>query len=171
MANPAGDAVTAIKAQLELLNSGEATKPQAMLAMKILVHVVGDLHQPMHMGHASDLGGNRVKVKYFGRDKNLHSIWDTDLVESAHKWSHSEWQYQLDRLSPAAQKKVTEGNVDDWAQETARIAGAVYSSTPEGSNLSYNEVAKWAPVIEKQLLSGGLRLAHLLNQTFDPEYK
>ncbi|MDE6082199.1 MAG: S1/P1 nuclease [Muribaculaceae bacterium] len=170
LANPSGDAVTAIKAQLELLNSGEASKQQALLAMKILVHVVGDLHMPLHMGHASDLGGNRIKVKFFGRDKNLHSVWDTDLVESAHKWSHSEWQYQLDRLAPAAQQKVVEGNVDDWAQETIRIADVVYKSTPEGTNLSYNEVAKWAPVIEKQLLSGGLRLAHLLNQTFDPAY-
>lgn len=170
LANPSGDAVTAIKAQLELFNSGEATEQQSELAMKILVHVVGDLHMPLHMGHASDLGGNRIKVKYFGRDKNLHSVWDTDLVESAHKWSHSEWQYQIDRLPADRQQKVIEGNVDDWAQETIGIADMIYKSTPEGTNLSFNEVAKWTPVIEQQLLSGGLRLAHLLNLTFDPDY-
>lgn len=84
-ANPAGDAVTAIKAQIETLSGGKASFEDSQLAMKILVHVVGDLHQPLHMGHATDLGGNRVRVKYFGRDNNLHSVWDSSIPESAHK--------------------------------------------------------------------------------------
>lgn len=169
-ANPAGDVTTAIKAQLETLSSPSSTPGQRNLAMKIIVHIVGDLHQPLHMGHATDLGGNRVRLKYFGRDTNLHSIWDTNLVESAHKWGYTEWQQQLDRLSPEQQQAVIAGTVDDWAKECVDIADSVYTAMPEGTNISYNEVASWAPVIEQQLLRGGLRLAHLLNMVYDPQY-
>ncbi|MDE6042308.1 MAG: S1/P1 nuclease [Muribaculaceae bacterium] len=169
-ANPAGDAVTAIKMQLETLANPEATKAEKQLAMKILVHVVGDMHQPMHMGHATDLGGNRVKVKFFNRDKNLHGIWDGDLVESAHKWSYTEWANQIDRLNDAEEALVVQGTIDDWARETIAITRNVYDFFQPGINVSYNQIAYWAPTIERQLLRGGLRLAHLLNGLYDPEY-
>ena len=121
-ANPAGDAIGAIKQQIEILSNPATTKPEAQLALKILIHVVGDMHQPMHMGHATDLGGNRTKVKFFGRDTNLHSIWDSNLVESAHKWSYTEWQQQLDRLSPEEEVLVVQGTVDDWGRETIAVS-------------------------------------------------
>lgn len=166
--NPAGDAVLAIKQCMGKLSDPEVPLADKQLALKILVHVVGDMHQPMHMGHATDLGGNRVKVKYFGRDANLHGIWDTNLVESAHKWGYTEWQQQIDRLSPEAEAVIVEGTVDDWAKQTVVIAADVYNATPAGTNLSYDEVARWAPVIENQLLTGGLRLAAILNSIYAP---
>lgn len=169
-ANPAGDAVTAIKAQIETLSNPKSSAEDRELAMKILVHVVGDLHQPMHLGHATDLGGNRVKVKFFGCDANLHGVWDSDILESGHKWSYSEWQNQIDRVSDEEIESFVSGTVDDWAKETVAIAGQVYRMTPESTNLSYNEVAYWTPTIELQLLRGGLRLAHILNSLYDADY-
>ena len=169
-ANPAGDAVTAIKAQIETLTDPGTTDQQKSLALKILVHVTGDIHQPMHLGHTTDLGGNRITVKYFGRDNKLHSIWDTNIVESARKWSYTEWQQQIDRANEAMQAAIISGSIDDWAKETAQIATQVYEEMPVGASVSYNEVARWTPVIEDQFLRGGLRLAHLLNKIFDPEY-
>ena len=170
-ANPAGDAVTAIKAQLETLADSTAAFADKQLAMKILVHVVGDMHQPMHMGHARDLGGNRIKLKYFGRDTNLHSIWDSALPEAAHKWSYTEWQQQIDRATPDEQAAIVAGSVDDWARETLHVAAEVYVYFQPGRNYSYDAIARWAPVIERQLLRAGLRLAHVLNSTFDPSYR
>ncbi|MDE6453984.1 MAG: S1/P1 nuclease [Muribaculaceae bacterium] len=169
-ANPAGDAIVAIKQQIETLSKPDVSKADAQLALKILIHVVGDMHQPMHMGHATDLGGNRVKIKYFNRDKNLHGVWDTDLVESAHKWSYSEWQQQLDRLSPEQEALVVQGDVDDWGRETIAITRDVYNFFQPGLNISYNQIAYWTPTIEQQLLRGGLRLAHVLNSIYDPSY-
>lgn len=169
-ANPGGDVVTAIKGMSEKLADKNVSVEEKALALKILVHVMGDLHQPMHMGHATDLGGNRVKVKFFGRETNLHSIWDGSLLESAHKWSYTEWQQQIDRATPGEQAAFVAGNVDDWAKETLAQAGLAYRNTPAGANVSYNEIAAAAPVIELQLLRGGLRLAHVLNGIFDPEY-
>ena len=92
-----GDVVRAIREQAYILNNPDSSDEQKSLALKMLVHLVGDIHQPMHMGLRSDLGGNRWMVKYFNSPKNLHSIWDSSLPESAHKWSYTEWQQQIDR--------------------------------------------------------------------------
>lgn len=169
-ANPAGDIVTAIKSQIETLSTPAVTPEQQELALKILVHIVGDMHQPLHMGHATDLGGNRVKVRFFGRDTNLHSVWDTNIAESGHKWSYSEWQQQLDRVTPEEEESIVSGTIDDWAKEGVNLAGMVYRETKTGDNMSYNEVVYWTPVVETQFLHGGLRLAHILNTLFDSEY-
>ena len=169
--NPQGDVVDAIRYNIGVLGDTTNNDPAAKaLALKMLVHCVGDMHQPLHMVRKTDLGGNRVKVKYFGRDTNLHSIWDGSLVESAHKWSYSEWADQVDRLPAGQQVLLLSGNIDDWAKATHDIATEAYKEIPEGYNVSYNDVARWAPVIEDQLLRGGLRLAHILNSIFDPAY-
>ena len=169
-ANPAGDAVTAIKSRIEILNNPESSLEERQLALKILIHVVGDIHMPLHMGHATDLGGNRIKVKFFNRENNLHSVWDSSLPESAHKWSYTEWQQQIDRANPALQTEIISGTVDDWAKETVAIASDVYTYFQPGANISYNDIARWTPTIEQQFLRGGLRLAYLLNTIFDPGY-
>ena len=167
--NPAGDVVTAIREQIRVLADSLAPRNQRVLALRILVHIVGDMHQPMHMGHLSDLGGNKTPVKFFDRDTNLHSIWDGSLMNSGHAWSYTEWADQLDRLSPEEQLVETAGNVDDWARQTYDIATRVYNYFPKGTKASYNHIAQWTPVIEQQVLRGGLRLARILNALFDPE--
>lgn len=167
--NPKGDVVTAIREQIAILSDSVSSSSQKVLALKILTHIVGDMHQPMHMGRLSDLGGNKRKLKFFGRDTNLHSIWDGSLMNSGHSWSYTEWQQQLDRLSPEQEAVEVAGNVDSWAKETHQIANRVYDYFPENTKVSYNEVAAWTPVIETQLLRGGLRLARILNAIFDPE--
>ncbi len=165
-----GDVVNAIESQVYLLSDPAASPVAKNLALKIVVHLMGDLHQPMHMGHYSDLGGNKWPVKYFNSDRNLHSVWDGSLVESAHKWSYSEWQQQIDRASEAEQSLIVAGNPDSWGRETYAIATSVYDETPEGTNISYDYISRWTPVIEDQLLKGGLRLADILNGVFDPDY-
>ena len=163
---PDGDVVSAIQLNMSTLRNPQAPKADKALALKMFVHLVGDLHQPLHMGHASDLGGNTIKVKFFGQEKNLHSVWDGSLLESAHRWSYTEWADQLDRLSEMQQKLLQSGTVDDWAARNVELAARVYKNTPAGANLSYDAVAYWAPVIEDQLIAGGLRLARLLNDAF-----
>ena len=167
--NENGDVVRAIYEQVDILSDSVSTRGQKTLALKILIHLVGDLHQPMHMGHLSDLGGNKVNVRFFGRDTNLHAIWDGSIMNSGHAWSYTEWQQQIDRLKPEEELLVVAGTPDDWARETYAIADRVYDYFPEGIKVSYNQVADWMPTIEQQLVRGGLRLARLLNGIFDPE--
>lgn len=132
----------------------------------MLVHLVGDLHQPMHTGHLSDRGGNSVPVRFFGRESNLHAVWDSSLPEAAHKWSYTEWQNQLDRLTEEEVARIQSGTPFDWFEESNAICREIYVATSEGSDLSYDYIATYAPVIERQLLRGGHRLAGLLNEIY-----
>ena len=103
---------------------------------------------------------------YFGSKKNLHSVWDGSLVESAHKWSYSEWQYNIDRISPETEAQIAAGTIDDWAKQTYLIATKVYEYFKPDTKVSYDDVARWSPVIERQFLFGGVRLAAVLNEIF-----
>lgn len=166
--NPKGDVVSALREQSGKL--GQGTEDEA-LALKMVIHLMGDMHQPMHLGRYSDRGGNNHKVMFFDRETNLHSIWDSSLVESGHKWSYTEWADQIDRASESLQTIITEGGFDDWGRETWEIAKEVYAGTPAGAVVSYDYIARWTPIVEQQMLKGGLRLAHVLNSAYDPEYK
>ena len=87
-------------------------------------------------------------------------------LESAHKWSYTEWQRQIDRLTKQEAEAVAAGTPADWVAETLEICRKVYDETPEGSRISYDYIAAAAPVIERQLLRAGHRLARLLNEIY-----
>lgn len=161
-----GDVVTAINAIVEHLKSGELSPEAEQAELMMLIHLVGDMHCPMHAGYKSDRGGNGTEVKYFGKQRKLHSVWDSEIVESAHRWSYSEWQYQVDRANKREQKAISMGTPNDWIEETVELARDIYERSTTGGNLSYDYVAYYAPVIEQQFLKGGIRLASLLDDIY-----
>ena len=67
--NPGGDVLTAVTRLTEKLKSGRLTPEEETLSLKMLIHLVGDMHCPMHLGRLSDLGGNKRPVRFFGRDR------------------------------------------------------------------------------------------------------
>lgn len=162
-----GDVVRALDEQTTRLKSGRLSREEKQLALKMVIHLMGDLHQPMHMGHKSDLGGNKWFVGFFGETLPLHTVWDENLVERAHAWSHTEWVEEIDRADKQTVAELQRGSFVDWAKETHRLATAVYDGSPEGSKLSYDYVALWTPTVEQQFLRGGLRLARILNEIFE----
>lgn len=166
-----GDVITALTEQIAKLKAHQQGKQplsheEEALALKILVHLMGDLHQPMHMGHQTDLGGNRVSVEFFKEKTNLHHVWDEDLVEAGHHWTYDEWTDQIDRATKQEEAEILKGELNDWGKETFALATLVYKETPAGTKLSYDEVARWTPLIEQQFLKGGLRLAMILNEIY-----
>jgi hypothetical protein len=161
-----GDVVTAINGIVDRIKSGTLTAEQERAELMMLIHLVGDMHCPMHAGMKSDRGGNGTKVKYFGKQRNLHSVWDSEIVESAHRWSYSEWHQQVDRASRKEQKAIAQGRPNDWIEETVLLARDIYATSSTGENLSYDYVAHYAPVIEQQLLKGGIRLAKILEELY-----
>lgn len=163
---PKGDILTAIEYLVSGLKSHTLSAEEENICLRMLIHLIGDLHCPMHAGHLSDLGGNRVKVYFFGESANLHSVWDSSLVEAAHRWSYTEWQREIDRTNRHEANAITEGDPTTWFLETLALCGEIYKQNPEGSRLSYDQVAHYAPIIEQQLLRGGLRLARLLNEIY-----
>lgn len=164
--NENGDVVRAINAQIEALKSGRLDKMETQIALRMLVHLVGDVHCPMHMAHRSDAGGNRWQVQYFGQGTNLHSIWDSGVLESSRKWTYSEWAKEVDICDKKTAASIAKGTADDWGRETYSITMQIYDRTPVGSKLSYDYVSEWSPVVEQQLLKGGIRLAAVLNDIF-----
>lgn len=164
--NKDGDVLIAVNEQIAALKSGKLNKEEQALALKFLVHLVGDMHCPMHMGHKSDKGGNRWQVQYFRNGTNLHSVWDSGVIESAHKWTYSEWVEQIDVNSKASDRKMAEGTPESWSKETYEVCKSIYEATPVGSQLSYDYVSEWTETIEDQLLKAGLRLASILNDIF-----
>ena len=162
----AGDVVVAVNTIVENLKSGELTPDEERVQLMMLIHLVGDMHCPMHAGHKSDRGGNGTVVKYFGSQKKLHTVWDSEIVESAHRWSYSEWQEQVDRATPKQVQAYMQGTPNDWIEETVLLAADIYATSTTGDNLSYDYVAHYAPVVEQQLLKGGLRLAKLLSEIY-----
>ncbi len=164
--NPDGDAVVATAQMVELLKSGTLSAKDEKVALMMLIHLVGDMHCPMHAGRLSDLGGNRRKITFFGEETNLHSIWDSSMLEAAHKWSYTEWQQQIDILSAEEKAEIVKGTPDDWFEVSHQAAVKAYAGAPEGSDLSYDYVDEHTPLLEQQLLYGGLRLAYLLNEIY-----
>ena len=164
--NPNGDVLQAVDDLVAKLKGGNLTPEEETLALKMLIHLVGDMHCPMHTGHKSDLGGNLRPVVMFSTPTNLHSIFDTAVPEAAHRWSYTEWQQQIDRLSKEEIAAVQAGEPRDWVLETFEICKEIYDYTPEGTKVSYDYVAKYTPIIERQFLRGGLRLARLLNEIY-----
>ena len=161
-----GDVVTAIDNIVTNLKSGELAPAEERAQLMMLIHLVGDMHCPMHAGHKNDRGGNGTKVKYFGAQKKLHSVWDSEIIESAHRWSHSEWQRQIDRVSKREKRSIIQGEPAVWIEECVALAADVYERSTTGDNLSYDYVAYYAPILEAQLLKAGVRLASILEEIY-----
>jgi hypothetical protein len=138
--------------------------------VKMIVHMVGDMHCPMHAGRLSDRGGNGTKVRWFGQNTNLHSVWDSKMINSARKWGYTEWVEQLDRTDKKFKKSVMRGTYEEWFNDTVKYAAALYEYIEdmgkENPNLSYQYVYDFSDLLENRLLVGGYRLAYVLNTIF-----
>ena len=170
--NEAGDVITGLEFLTKELteNYDNLTDSTRADYVKMIVHMVGDMHCPMHAGRLSDRGGNGTKVKWFGQNTNLHSIWDSKMIDSARKWTYSEWVEQLDRTDRKFRNSVMRGTYEEWFKETVEGAASIYeyveSMGKENPNLSYQFVYDFSPLLEDRLLVGGYRLAYVLNMIF-----
>ena len=154
--------INVLSAQLKDKNLPENDRKTALI---FIIHLMGDLVQPMHTGRAEDLGGNKIEVTYFGEKTNLHSVWDGKLIDSQ-KYSYTEYAHLLDIKTKKEVKAIQQGTLADWLYDSHQIANKVYAQTPSGSKLAYDYQYIFNDTVERQLLYGGLRLAKLLNDTF-----
>ncbi|MBY9063211.1 S1/P1 nuclease [Sphingomonas yunnanensis] len=164
-APPEGDAVTALTRFRATLSDGHAPLAERQAALRFVVHLVGDLHQPLHTGNGTDRGGNDRKVTFFGRATNLHTVWDSGLVDDE--------QLSFTELSTWLGARITRAEARDWAAtdprvwiaESAALRDRIYPAAGQDA-LSYAYVYENTPRMELQLEKGGVRLAAYLNQLF-----
>lgn len=160
-----GDVLFAVERIVEQLKGGELTMEDEQVALKMLIHLVGDMHQPMHLGREHDQGGGTIPIVYFVESVSLHALWDYHIVEGVHAWSYSEWQDQLDRGFVDYQV-ITSGSYMDWMRETHKITEMIYRDTPAETRVFYEYIDKYTLIVEQQLLYAGLRLSWILNDIY-----
>ena len=131
--------------------------------LRFLVHFLGDMMQPMHTGREEDLGGNLIKIQFFKKDTNLHSLWDSGLIDNT-KYSYTEYARVLDVKSKEEIKQIQSGSLEDWLYESHQAANQLYVSVKPGENYSYDYQEQYKDLLERQLLHAGLRLAKILNE-------
>jgi hypothetical protein len=162
--SPDGDVLEAIERFTGVLRDPQASRQAKQEALRFLVHFVGDIHQPLHVGRRADQGGNGVPVKFFRDDTNLHSVWDSGLIENE-KLSFSEFAAFIDHPTLAELTSWQALPVADWARESKELRNRVYD-LPADKKLSYEYVFRSMPVVKRRLLQAGVRLAALLNNIF-----
>lgn len=148
---------------------GLRKKDELLEPIKYIVHFGGDLHQPLHLGHPQDRGGNDIPVELDGRPMNLHRAWDSGILRLGGESEEQLVERLSGRITPEFKRRWRKGLLQDWSWESHLIAIRVaYAALPAGSPkiLDENYVRRAREVIDEQLAKAGVRLAELLNRTW-----
>lgn len=160
-----GDVIKTIERLIQELKSGNFTDEDEAFALKCLVHLVGDIHQPLHVGNGEDKGGNDVKLEYFWSGSNLHSVWDSGMIDQQ-KYSYSEYVEWLDHPTQKQLSEWSSLNALDWANESKIFREQCYNTLPENKKLSYRYNFDNIELLNQRLLQAGIRLANVLNDIY-----
>ena len=151
-----------LKANAENMDPYERYK-----AIAIIVHLVGDMHCPMHIVYLPD---NVVKGHYFvewkGKKRDMHVIWDGTLWDAYYDWSFRDLAYLVDTASPEQIAEITLGTVYDYAENSARDSWPAVSAYKEGDTLPKSYATDVRHLLFSQLRNGGYRLAAIFNEIF-----
>jgi hypothetical protein len=162
-APPEGDAVSALKGFAVTLRDPNARLADKQLALRFTIHIIGDLHQPLHVGNGTDRGGNDVKVQFGREDTNLHAVWDGTLIDRQ-QLSYTEMTAWLSR-------RITPQNLKDWANpdplvwvaESAALRDTIY---PAEARLGYTYAFQQNEALDTRLMQAGVRVAAYLNDLY-----
>ena len=162
---PTGNAYEAVQRLIAGLKSDTLSTQQEREYLMMLVHLVGDLHQPLHVGTGTDRGGNDVRVLWQGDSSNLHRVWDSDMINSK-QLSYTELATYLNRRADEAfVRQYQSSPLSEWLPEAMQLRDTVYD-LPEDGRLGYSYLYRNFPVVEQQLLLAGVRLAGVLNEIY-----
>ncbi len=161
----------------DLIQKNNATKlgnSTKATALAFLVHLIGDIHQPLHVGKNKDQGGNKIAVEYFGEKTNIHTVWDSEIIEHE-RLSYTEFAHFINKLSKEEVAEYQSHSLEDWAQESIVLREFIYNTlydyTDRDSGLpsfSWQFQHDNINFVEERLLQAGVRLAGLLNEIFNP---
>ncbi|MEP7142708.1 MAG: S1/P1 nuclease [Ferruginibacter sp.] len=163
----AADAYTKINFLVTELKRKELSPENKLLYLRMLVHLVGDIHQPMHTGRPEDKGGNEIKVMWFNESKNLHQIWDDQLI-LFQQMSYTEYSVAINHPTQEEVNEWQHDPVSKWVYQSYQLAEKIYGDIKQpDQRLDYKYNFNYAGILNQQLLKGGVRLAGLLNEIFE----
>lgn len=151
-----------IKAEAKSKQAVDLVKKQEQLYF--ILHLFGDAHQPMHVGRADDLGGNKIPVVFFGRKSNIHRVWDSDLVDNDN-YSYTEYARVLDIYKAKEYNKYLVP-FEQALYESHQLANKIYDGIQPNAELSYKYIYEYKYLMEEALYKAGIRLAAELNEIY-----
>lgn len=167
--NHEGDVVGAITEMVEILKRRDSSAVSKENALKFIVHFVGDIHQPLHVGRGDDRGGNDIRINFEGRNSNLHALWDTLMIMKSplDYIAYARWLESEKAFSPPYDLPSFTFSTIISEDMEARSAIYNFSPTMEGPiRVTDAYYKRNLALMNRQLLSGGKRLAALLNSLF-----
>ena len=162
----ATDAYVKLNFLIAQLKNKSLNKEKQLMYLRLLIHIVGDIHQPLHTGRAEDKGGNAIKVFWFNQPTNLHAVWDDKIIDNQ-QLSYTEYATAIDHPT-LSQTKTWQGQpLSSWIFQSYQLANTVYAEIKQpDQKLSYRYSYDHIAALNEQLLKGGIRLAGLLNEIF-----
>ncbi|MBO9683630.1 MAG: S1/P1 nuclease [Flavisolibacter sp.] len=160
------DLYAAINFITKELKKKSLTQEKKRMYLKLLIHFVGDAHQPLHVGIHGTNGGNDIKVQWFGQASNLHRVWDSDLIEKQ-QLSYTEYAVYLTHTTAAQRKNWQAEPISKWLYDSYVLAQDLHNEITEvNPKLGYRYNYDHIKTLEQQMLKGGVHLAGLLNEIF-----
>jgi len=161
--NPNGDVIATLERIIAELKSKKLSAKEETERIKMLIHLVGDIHQPLHVGGGTDRGGNSVKISWFRTDSNLHRVWDSDMINDT-RLSYTELAESLDFPAEAQRLAWSKASIRDIAYESMTYRKQVYDIGD--AKLGYEYSYKYFHIVRGQLVKAGVRLAAILNEIY-----
>ncbi|MDN3583843.1 S1/P1 nuclease [Mucilaginibacter flavus] len=169
VSNQGGDNVYSALNKVETTLKDKASTPdQKNEALKYLIHLVGDAHQPMHVSRKEDKGGNTIQLQFDGKGTNLHSLWDSKLIDHE-GLSEPEIAKQYDWANETQIKKWQADSPVEWLWESYQISTELYADIKLGQTLNDEYYKKYIQTIHLRIDQAGIRLAGELNKLYADE--
>jgi hypothetical protein len=166
---PDGDIIGAITDMVKVLKTPSATELEKQNALKFIVHFVGDIHQPLHVGRPDDHGGNSIKVMFMGKSMNLHSLWDSGMISKQNMDYVQYARFLQGQSTFTAPYDLPEISFSQIIEEDMSSRKEIYNFRPisEGPiKLEDGYLKRNLSTMNDRLLKGGERLSTMLNQIF-----
>ena len=158
--------VEAITWYVNVLKSNDSPLAEKQLALDYLVHLVGDLHLPLHVGFLDDLGGTKTKVTFQGKAQTLHELWDSGMLNTENGTPRAMAKLLDEECDPNDRIAWQAGTPTDWANESLSLTIEYVYPLPESHEIGEEYVKRAMPILHRRLVQAGVRLAWLLNDAF-----
>ncbi len=154
----------------KILADPSAPKARRRMALRYVVHLVEDVHQPLHVGDRRDRGGNALQLQFF-RDENtnLHQVWDSGLLRQGFRNEREVTNALFDLAREPEAQGWLKGGVEDWANESLEAARQAYAipgsrnQLQSGARIGREYQDANLPVAVERLAKAGMRLSEVLN--------
>lgn len=149
---------------VQLKNKG-LEQQNKLMYLRLLIHIVGDIHQPLHTGRPEDRGGNGIRLTWFNNPYNLHQVWDDRLID-LQELSYTEYATAINHTTKEQRMQWQAEPLSEWIWQSYQLAEKIYADVKPDDKLGYLYNFKNIGTVNQQLLKGGVHLAGLLNEIF-----